>query len=255
MEINHSYKHYNIWTFIIFLSVVFLMFTIVFTTILQSSAGKLTFFFILFVLTLLTGGLLFLFSMNKSGSIFLDQAVVRDEKISESKDLSNVETNETVVEEILFDVNALLPVKTKSLNDFSDTLLRNMAREFNFVQGLLYVRRSGKKDLFTCNAQYACFSDSKPDDFKTGETLPGQAVKNKIIVAINNIPENYMPVVSGLGKGAPRQLIFVPCIFNDEVIALIEYATFEAFNGIMEKNLLQISEKVAECIIKLNKEI
>jgi len=59
--------------------------------------------------------------------------------------------------------------------------------------------------------------------------------------------------VSGLGKSKPRQLVFVPLKNQDEVVGLIEYATFEPITEKHQKALDEISKKVADTIVKLLK--
>jgi hypothetical protein len=60
-------------------------------------------------------------------------------------------------------------------------------------------------------------------------------------------------VASGLGIGAPRELVFLPLIFNGDVVGLIEYATFATFNKKTEKDLNLIAEKVAGTLVNLSK--
>lgn len=252
MQANVSHKNYNIWAYISFLMLVFLLFAMVFNSIMKTPDGKVGFVFILFILTIFNGSILFLFTVKKNKDLEPLTLVKVDETTDDVSITANTGEEESS-EEKSFDINTVLPQKTSSLTTYTDILLRNMAKEFNFVQGVFYVKVPGQTDEFTCVAQYACFSDSKPSGFKSGETLPGQVVKNKKIVSLSNIPENYIPVVSGLGKGAPRELVFVPFIYKDEVVAIIEYATFVAFNGIMEKNLSAVAAGAAKNIINLNK--
>jgi transcriptional regulator with GAF, ATPase, and Fis domain len=127
-----------------------------------------------------------------------------------------------------------------------------MAETFKMVQGIFYTKQA-KKDNFECAATYAYFSDQKPELFKSGETLPGQAVKNKTLVVLNNVPDNYVTIVSGLGKSLPKQLIFVPVKHQDEVVGVIEYATFENITERQQRALDAISKKIADAIVKLLK--
>jgi len=150
------------------------------------------------------------------------------------------------------DINQILSVSSKQIDGYTDEILQNMAESFNFVQALFYVKQT-ENENFNCIATYAYFADSKPEQFKSGETLPGQAVKNKTVVILNNIPDNYMTIVSGLGKSLPKQLVFVPVKHEDEVVGIIEYATFEAITDKQQKALDAISKKIADAIVKLLK--
>jgi transcriptional regulator with GAF, ATPase, and Fis domain len=159
-------------------------------------------------------------------------------------------TEENLVEtEALIDIQKLLPSRTLGIEKFAEEMLQNMANPFSMVQGLFYVKNPNE-DLFHCYAQYAYFSEDKPVEFRTGETLPGQAVKNKTVVSLSNIPDQYMTIASGLGKSNPKQLVFVPLKSQDDVVGLIEYASFEPLSEKQFKALEGISKKVADVIVK-----
>jgi hypothetical protein len=142
---------------------------------------------------------------------------------------------------------SLIPPKTLKLENFADQLLSNLAKEIKLVQAVLFCK-AGEGTFSSCG-QFAYFKDQKPADFQTGETLPGQAVKNKMLVVLSNIPQDYLTVSSGLGKGVPSYLIFIPLIFKDEVVGLIECASFENIDERYTKALEEWALKVAENIV------
>jgi glutamate formiminotransferase len=116
----------------------------------------------------------------------------------------------------------------------------------------LYIKNK-ESELYEPIAQYAYFSENKPLEFRLGETLPGQAVKNRTVVTLSDIPENYMTIASGLGKSSTKYLVMVPLISKDEVVGLIEYATFIPVKDDTSKTLVSIAEMVADTIVKLLK--
>jgi transcriptional regulator with GAF, ATPase, and Fis domain len=170
---------------------------------------------------------------------------------NESANLESVASGKIEKVESYIDIYKLLPVQPTEIKAYTDEILQNIAQDFGIVQAIFYLK--GAKDNFQCAATYAYYSDTKPANFKSGETLPGQAVKNKARVVLNNIPENYTTIVSGLGKSVPRQLVFVPLKNHDEVIGLIEYATFEPVTEKHQKALDELSNNVADTITKLLK--
>jgi len=201
-------------------------------------------------ITLGLGSLLFGLAMWKQETV-AEKVEVQSQIIKEDTEESANQLTEEKQEESEYqiDIQKLLPSRTLALDKFSEELLRNMSDTFNIVQGLFYIKNPNE-DLYHCYAQYAYFSENKPSEFRTGETLPGQAVKNKAIVSINDIPEKYMTVASGLGKSNPKHLVFVPIKNQDDVLGLIEYATFETLSGKQFKALEGISKKVADVISK-----
>ncbi|MFP4060344.1 MAG: GAF domain-containing protein [Bacteroidota bacterium] len=121
---------------------------------------------------------------------------------------------------------------------YLERILAKLAGEFNFVQGLYYARKPGK-DEFALTAEYAYFSEEKPEPFKLGETLPGQAAKNKQILFIDELPENYTVILSGLGEGSPEQLIIIPLVRDNETFGVIEMASFKKVLNDKEKRILR----------------
>ena len=203
------------------------------------------------ILALLLGTAIFSFALftMKLKINELDRIFQAEKEIEKNENTADVIEKEIEKE---IDIEPLLPSESTKIDQYTDEVLQKMAETFNIVQGIFYTKQS-KKDNFECAATYAYFSDQKPEPFKSGETLPGQSVKNKTLVVLNNVPDNYMTIVSGLGKSAPKQLVFVPIKQQDEVVGVIEYATFETITERQQKALEAISKKIADAIVKLLK--
>lgn len=231
--------------YILFLLAVFLQFAAI-----QNASGKSWLAYLSIFLILLFGSALFALTVLKPETESMDNSSV--DKLS-GKEIAEdqIETKEDKATdaEDQIDIQKLLPSRSLAIEKFTEEVLQNMADPFHMVQGLLYVKNPNE-DLFHCYAQYAYFSENKPVEFRTGEALPGQAVKNKMIVALDNVPDQYMTVASGLGKSHPKQLVLVPLKNTDEVIGLIEFATFAPLSEKQYKALEGISKKVADVISK-----
>jgi len=144
----------------------------------------------------------------------------------------------------------VIPKRTTKIKSFTEKLLSNMANELDIVQGLFFIKED-KKDIYTIAGEYAYYSEDKPREFKTGETLSGQVAKNKKMVVVDNIPEGYITVLSGLGEGSPTVLVIVPLVENDETIGIIELASFKKFDDKKIKFLEFLSTSISEHLIKL----
>ena len=129
---------------------------------------------------------------------------------------------------------AMDPQQKFSYKNFAEESLSQIAKIFPITEGIFYLRELGS-DEFTPKGDYAYFSDKVPSGFKLGETLPGQAAKNKRSMNISDIPADYLKVASGLGQGSPQHLYFLPLVNNDEAIAVIELASFKQFDRETEK--------------------
>jgi len=130
----------------------------------------------------------------------------------------------------------------ESIEDYAERILQNLAKEFEIVQGVFYLKNEKNSEFYALNT-YAWASDKPPAVFVAGEGLTGQVAKNKIIMNVNHIPENYMTIVSGLGSSTPKNLLIVPLLLNKETIGIIELSSFREFNDQIEwtfKNLAKI---------------
>jgi hypothetical protein len=106
-----------------------------------------------------------------------------------------------------------------SLEKGGEGLLKNLARELELMSGILYVRKRSK---FEAAATYALASPSEPYSFKEGEGLTGQVAKNRQIMVLTRLPEEYLEVYSGLGKAAPAYLAIVPLVQGERTVAVLE---------------------------------
>jgi CheY-like chemotaxis protein/signal transduction histidine kinase len=67
--------------------------------------------------------------------------------------------------------------------------------------------------------------------FALGQGLVGQAAAGREIMELNDIPEQYLDVTSGLGASASQALLLLPVIHNNEVIGVLELGAFQPFSN------------------------
>jgi HAMP domain-containing protein/CheY-like chemotaxis protein len=80
--------------------------------------------------------------------------------------------------------------------------------------------------------------------FKVGEALVGQSALEKKSILISEAPNDYIRISSGLGEAAPVNLIVLPVLFEDQVMAVVELGSFQAFSQIHQGFLEQLSETI-----------
>jgi HAMP domain-containing protein/signal transduction histidine kinase/CheY-like chemotaxis protein len=80
--------------------------------------------------------------------------------------------------------------------------------------------------------------------YKPGESLVGQAALEKKPILVADAPEDYIRIGSGLGEAAPVNVIVLPVVFEGQVLAVIELASFRPFSEINQSFLEQIVETV-----------
>jgi HAMP domain-containing protein/CheY-like chemotaxis protein/GAF domain-containing protein len=80
--------------------------------------------------------------------------------------------------------------------------------------------------------------------FKVGEALVGQAALEKKPILITEAPEDYIRIASGLGEAAPTSIIVLPVLFEENVMAVVELASFTPFTQIQQTFLDQLAESI-----------
>jgi hypothetical protein len=83
-----------------------------------------------------------------------------------------------------------------------------------------------------------------PSKFKIGEALVGQAALEQKPILITQAPEDYVRISSGLGEGLPVNVIVLPVLFEDQVRAVVELASFQRFTPVQQAFLEQLSESI-----------
>jgi HAMP domain-containing protein/CheY-like chemotaxis protein/signal transduction histidine kinase len=84
--------------------------------------------------------------------------------------------------------------------------------------------------------------------FYLGEGLVGQAALEKKPILLTNVPDDYIKITSGLGEAPPRNVLVLPVLFEGDVKAVIELASFLPFSQIHQLFLDQLAETVGVVI-------
>ncbi len=82
------------------------------------------------------------------------------------------------------------------------------------------------------------------NQFRLGEGLVGQCALEKERILITQAPSDYVQISSGLGEGAPLNIVVLPVIFEGQVVAVIELASFNRFSDIHLSFLDQLTESI-----------
>src|SRR5207248_2280138 len=113
-------------------------------------------------------------------------------------------------------------------------------------QGLFYLADTiDDRAFLKLFASYAYKSRGNADsEFKPGEGLVGQCALEKERILVTDVPAAYMQIGSGLGDAAPLSIVVLPVLFEDEVKAVIELASFHRFSEIHLAFLDQLTESL-----------
>jgi HAMP domain-containing protein/CheY-like chemotaxis protein/signal transduction histidine kinase len=81
--------------------------------------------------------------------------------------------------------------------------------------------------------------------FHLGEGLVGQCALEKERILLSEVPDNYIKISSGLGESTPLNVVVLPVLFEGQVTAVIELASFRRFSEIHLTFFDQLTESIA----------
>ncbi|MER5476929.1 HAMP domain-containing protein [Streptomyces sp. NPDC002734] len=78
--------------------------------------------------------------------------------------------------------------------------------------------------------------------FRLGESLVGQAARSRRTIVVEQVPGDYVSISSGLGEATPGSLVVLPIVVEDQVLGVIELASFTSFTIVHQNFLEQLME-------------
>ncbi|HEX8339801.1 MAG TPA: HAMP domain-containing protein [Tepidisphaeraceae bacterium] len=135
----------------------------------------------------------------------------------------------------------------KDLLTVGRLILSELAPVVSAQHGVFYMMDNGRAEepALRLLASYA-YKERKSIDnrFKMGEGLVGQCALEKEKILLSNVPNDYVKIGSGLGEAPPTNIIVMPVVFEGQVKAVLELASFERFNPSHEQFLDQLTESI-----------
>ncbi|HSP15856.1 MAG TPA: HAMP domain-containing protein [Thermoanaerobaculia bacterium] len=140
----------------------------------------------------------------------------------------------------------------KNLQSVSQLILSELAPVVGAAHGVFYIMdtpREGAEPRLRLAATYA-YRERKHlnKEFMIGEGLVGQAAFEKQRILITDAPEDYIQISSALGEAKPINIVVLPIVFEGQVLAVMELASFTRFSETYLSLLDQITESIGVVI-------
>jgi HAMP domain-containing protein/signal transduction histidine kinase/CheY-like chemotaxis protein len=138
----------------------------------------------------------------------------------------------------------------RDLTTISNLIMSELAPLVNAQYGVFYVASDTGSDAEAGPALelVASYGADRRDELKSRfelrEGLIGQAAADKRPMRLTKVPGDFIKIGSGLGSAGPANINILPALFEDEVKAVIELASFEEFNETHHTFLTQLMETV-----------
>src|SRR5687768_9597150 len=134
----------------------------------------------------------------------------------------------------------------KDLLTVGRLILSELAPVVSAQQGVFYIMdATAQEPMLKLLASYAYKERKNIDNrFKLGEGLVGQCAMEKEKILLLEVPTDYIKITSGLGEAKPLNIIVLPIVFEGQVKAVMELASFDRFNPTHETFLDQLTESI-----------
>lgn len=131
-----------------------------------------------------------------------------------------------------------------------DTLLGGIIKYVDANQGGLYLAEGeGKEAQLVLRSSYAYDRKKfKEHRIEPGQGLLGQCYLERDYTYLTRVPQNYVFVTSGLGDATPTALLLIPLLTEDEVMGVLEIASFRAFPQHIIEFLMKLGQDIAATV-------
>lgn len=138
----------------------------------------------------------------------------------------------------------------KGEKDILQNGLQSICKQLDAGQGAAYlIQQENDLRFAELKSGYALsVSESTITRYNFGEGLIGQAASNGQLLYVDEVPEGYIKIISGLGSASPRYLLIVPVKNQGTVLGVLEIASFSPFSADQRKFVEQGAQLVAEKI-------
>ncbi|MGB3778035.1 MAG: GAF domain-containing protein [Tunicatimonas sp.] len=135
----------------------------------------------------------------------------------------------------------------KDLTSLSQHLLSSLVKHIDANQGAIYMRGGEDSEPYLeLIATYAWGRvKHQQDRLNPGEGLVGQAWLEEEMTYLAEVPEDFIKITSGLGRATPRCLLIVPLKANEEVVGVLEIASFKEYEDYRRNFVAKLGENIA----------
>src|SRR5205809_1059099 len=129
----------------------------------------------------------------------------------------------------------------------SKLVLSELAPLVEAQQGIFYImmETQDQEPRLKLLASYA-FKERRhlATDYKLGEGLVGECAMEQERILLTDVPADYIKITSGLGESKPLSIVVLPVLFEGQIKAVVELASFHRFSDIHLAFLDQLTESI-----------
>ncbi|MCT4356999.1 ATP-binding protein, partial [Streptomyces sp. Je 1-79] len=143
---------------------------------------------------------------------------------------------------------------TRSLPDVAELIMTEVPPLVSAQYGAFFLARHDERGTeLVVTASYGASDD--PDDpprrFRLGQSLVGQAARDRRTLVVEGVPAGYATIASAAGSGDPAMLVILPIVVEDQVLGAVELASLRPFTDIHRDFLEQFVDTAGAVVSSL----
>ncbi|TXK48751.1 response regulator [Pontibacter qinzhouensis] len=133
------------------------------------------------------------------------------------------------------------------LDEISEKVVVFLCNYTGSEAGILYLHEEGGR--LSPKATYGVqYSAAQLDSFKIGVGVVGQAVSERQVKLLHEVPDANLKIKTGLSESDPANIIILPLQFTENLVGAIELCSRTAYNDLYQQFFKAASERVAVMI-------
>jgi len=158
----------------------------------------------------------------------------------------------------------LLRTENQTIETLSLSIVSNLCKYIGANQGGLFVLNEEQKghEHLALKAYFAYDKqkfiektvklEKEKGEYIFGEGLVGQSFIERDTIYLTAVPESFVKITSGLGEALPRNILVVALKYNDQVVGVIELASFKIFKDYEINFVEKLGEQIAATLVTAN---
>jgi hemerythrin-like metal-binding protein/PAS domain S-box-containing protein len=170
------------------------------------------------------------------------QNAAKEENKRKSED---IQRNWTTEGQALF--AEILRHHTDDIRELSDDIVVNLVKYIKANQGGIFIYQDNDPNDIHLELLSAYAYNRKKfikRRINIGEGLVGACAQEKYTIYLTDIPDDYIEIESGIGSANPKSLLIVPLRIENDILGVIELASFNEIKDFE----IELVEKIAESI-------
>lgn len=149
------------------------------------------------------------------------------------------------------EIGEVIRKNSASTEGLADDFVRTIVKYLQINQAGLFLLEGSDEDQHL--RLVACYAYERKKYLNKvvgiGEGLVGQCYQEREAIYITKLPDDYVRITSGLGGATPSCLYIVPLKTNDEIVGVLELASFTPLEHYKKEFIEKSAENIASSII------